>query len=82
MPVTEGKKLNWQPTAPYLLRVGHAFFDFSDHSRRLRFRSMSWLGQNDLGPFPAELLRIAVNWRSASQAPSGGGRPCGTGRTA
>src|SRR5580658_5523194 len=67
MPVTRGKKLNWPPTAPYALRVGHAFSDFSDHSRRLRFRGMSWPGQNDLGPFAVELSRIAGHARNAQQ---------------
>jgi hypothetical protein len=49
------------------LRVGHAFHDFSDHSLRLRFRSMSWRSENDLGPLAGERSRIAGNSRDSWQ---------------
>jgi hypothetical protein len=50
------------------LRVGHAFSDFSDHSLRLRFRSVPWATHNDLGPFADEHARIAGISRDTLQS--------------
>jgi hypothetical protein len=50
---------------PYARQVGHAFSDFSDHSRRLRFRSLSWRGQKPTPVSQGTLRFIDRNIRNS-----------------